>query len=420
MRTTRPILSLLTVAALAGGGLTTASVAEAGATNDTIWTVDRTPIPRDNNPTYPDTLTFRATTALSPTDAWAVGQKVFFKNGHDHFRTLAEHWDGKRWSIVPTPAAAPLASTDEFTFSAIDAVSSDDIWAVVRQDDSFTNAKAVFSEHWDGTRWTIVPFPAIPIDSRPFADAVTAISANDVWVAGSYGPRSDPACTRQLLEHWDGRKWTQMPNPDVPFNCLLFPSAISGSSSSDIWITGTDADVTVGDGQAFAEHYDGNSWTAFPVVDPAFNGNHLTGLAVLSPTNAWAVGDYYNAPSAFDDRTLIEHWDGRKWSVVPSPDANPETYLADRFFSVTALSATDLWAVGWSDNAPTGLAKPLIEHWNGTEWAIVKSPIPGRNYGSPAIDVSSAAPGNVFVIGPYSPAPRGVIHTPAVLHTTKG
>lgn len=419
MQTTRPMLGLLTVTALAGGGLTTATAAEPGATNTTIWTVDRTPVPRDNNLTDPDTLTFRATTAVSPNDAWAVGQKVFFKNGAEHFVTLAEHWDGTKWSIVPTPRAAPLSSSDEFTFSAIDAVSSNDIWAVVRRADGNTSSKAVFSEHWDGTRWTIVPFPALNAH-LPFADTITAIAANDVWVAGSYSVPGEN-CVQQLLEHWDGIRWTQMPGPVVTSNtCLLFPSAISGSSATDIWITGTDASATVGDGQAFAEHYDGNSWTAFPVVDPAFNGNHLTGLTVLSPTNAWAVGDYYNAPSASDDRTLIEHWNGTRWKVVPSPDANPETYLADRFFSVTALSATDLWAVGWSDNPSTGLAKPLIEHWNGTQWTIVKSPIPGRNYGSPALDVSSAAPGNVFVIGPYSPAPRGVIHTPVVLHTTKG
>lgn len=85
---------------------------------------------------------------------------------------------------------------------------------------------------------------------------------------------------------------------------------------------------------------------------------------------------------------------------------------------MTALSATDLWAVGHSDKASNGLFNPLIEHWNGTSWAVVASPNP--NGQSLAIGVSSAAPGNVFVIGAYSPAPRGSVHTPAVLHTTRG
>lgn len=42
-----------------------------------------------------------ATTALSPNDAWAVGAEP----NQSSFLTaaLAEHWDSSRWSVVPTP-----------------------------------------------------------------------------------------------------------------------------------------------------------------------------------------------------------------------------------------------------------------------------------------------------------------------------
>src|SRR5579863_3353611 len=36
--------------------------------------------------------------STSSTDLWAVGSRK--RNGH--FRTLAEHWDGNAWSIVPS------------------------------------------------------------------------------------------------------------------------------------------------------------------------------------------------------------------------------------------------------------------------------------------------------------------------------
>src|SRR5438094_3509187 len=40
-----------------------------------------------------------ASSALSSTDAWAVG---FFRSSN-RYRTLTEHWDGTLWSILPSP-----------------------------------------------------------------------------------------------------------------------------------------------------------------------------------------------------------------------------------------------------------------------------------------------------------------------------
>jgi hypothetical protein len=36
---------------------------------------------------------------------------------------------------------------------------------------------------------------------------------------------------------------------------------------------------------------------------------------------------------------------------------------------VSAVSATDVWAVGYSDNSFNGEARTLILHWNGTAWS---------------------------------------------------
>src|SRR5712691_9148193 len=43
----------------------------------------------------------------------------------------------------------------------------------------------------------------------------------------------------------------------------------------------------------------------------------LNGVTVLSSTNAWAVGSYFNGVA---DRTLIVHWNGSVWKVVASPN----------------------------------------------------------------------------------------------------
>jgi hypothetical protein len=43
----------------------------------------------------------------------------------------------------------------------------------------------------------------------------------------------------------------------------------------------------------------------------------LNAVAATSAGNAWAVGFRYNGTA---DLTLVEHWNGRSWREVPSPD----------------------------------------------------------------------------------------------------
>src|SRR5437762_3576748 len=68
-------------------------------------------------------------------------------------------------------------------------------------------------------------------------------------------------------------------------------------------------------------------------------------------------------------RTLIEHWDGIAWSVVPSPNVSG---LDRTLTGVAAVSANDVWAVGYYHNA-NYVVQTLIEHWNGSAWSIVPS-----------------------------------------------
>jgi hypothetical protein len=56
----------------------------------------------------------------------------------------------------------------------------------------------------------------------------------------------------------------------------------------------------------------------------------------------------------------------------PSPNAT----AYDELEAVTALSASDAWAVGVAYSSTN--ATPLTEHWNGTQWSIIPSPIQGN------------------------------------------
>src|SRR5438270_13536251 len=96
------------------------------------------------------------------------------------------------------------------------------------------------------------------------------------------------------------------------------------------------------------EHWDGSAWRVVPSPNVGTNDNVLQGVAATSGTNAWAVGDYLNSDLTSYE-TLIEHWDGAAWTVVLSPNVGPEDYLQ----GVVATSETDAWAVGCALNFAT-------------------------------------------------------------------
>ncbi|HZP65334.1 MAG TPA: hypothetical protein VFB32_03430, partial [Rudaea sp.] len=100
------------------------------------------------------------------------------------------------------------------------------------------------------------------------------------------------------------------------------------------------------------------------------------GVTVLSPKDAWAVGYEEASEQSQVPQTLIEHWNGSAWSVVPSPDENPKGpyKLNNTLYSVVSRSATDVWAVGFWTSPDAGPLRALFLHWNGKAWHIAAGP----------------------------------------------
>jgi len=92
-------------------------------------------------------------------------------------------------------------------------------------------------------------------------------------------------------------------------------------------------------------------------------------------------------------RTLILHWDGRRWAIAASPNAGPGD---NALVSVAAASAKDVWAVGYQ-GAGVGY-RSLVEHWDGTSWTVVRVPRPGGP-GDGLNAVDAAAAGVVWAVG---------------------
>jgi hypothetical protein len=217
---------------------------------------------------------------------------------------------------------------------------------------------------------------------------IAAIARNNIWAVGE-----NDTSNRQetLIEHWNGRAWKIVASPNfAPSGNTLV--AISAVAASDIWAVGTTTGASSTSGyQPLIEHWNGRQWSISN--SPALAGR-LFSVAAIGPNDAWAVGSY-SGPHGI--QTLIEHWNGTHWSIVSSPNLSAINELN----SVVKISANDVWAAGDSTNSSTPSAEftPLIEHWNGTKWSVVNSVLQGTSALLTAMAAVSA--NNIVVVGVY-------------------
>ena len=297
---------------------------------------DGTSLERVSSPNPPQAAgEMTSVSAASPDDAWMVGLSA---SDTRVFTTLAEHWDGHTWRIVPSPSPGGTQSGDFSTMLSVATLGPTDAWAVgeyLAQD----GGEHAFIQHWDGKTWRRVHCPSPGHEQVLYG--VSAVSPTDIWAVGRWtGDRG-----HSLLIHWDGERWVYVKTPYLPKGSFRLVD-ISAASTNDVWAVGSRA----GNGDAsksLTEHWDGTRWTVIPSpnTDEQYSTNSLYGVSALSATDARAVGN-----------DLWLHWDGASWSRVA---ANPFEELE----AVDIITPDDAWAVGTYNGA-----SDLADHWDGTSW----------------------------------------------------
>jgi hypothetical protein len=161
-------------------------------------------------------------------------------------------------------------------------------------------------------------------------------------------------------------------------------------SACDAWMVGGLApEGDSGTSSTLIEHWNGSNWSVLPSPSPG--SSSLASVSAPSATNAWAVGseEDLDIPGGELDG-VIEHWDGTSWKQQSMQAAGFSTQLA----GVSAVTPTNAWAVGSTDvtNADGSASnQPLIEHWGGSSWSVVPSPSPDPSPGTRNILVGVAA-----------------------------
>jgi hypothetical protein len=223
------------------------------------------------------------------------------------------------------------------------------------------------------TGWTQVPSANFGNQDNVLA-GVSAASATDVWAVGAFIP-GPAGVLNALAHHFDGTRWTAFPLPNVGAQQNIL-QAVSMPSPGKAWAVG---DFINGrfQQQTLIEHFDGTVWSVVPSPSPGALQNILYGVAAITDTDVWAVGAQEDANDVW--HTLTEHWDGSTWSVVNAVDAGTS---GNQFYAVKALATNNVYAIG--QQAGAGFPNDaLIEHWNGTTWSVVTSPAGGSGSALP-------------------------------------
>jgi len=153
-------------------------------------------------------------------------------------------------------------------------------------------------------------------------NALVALSSTEIWGVGSMSSSSYSGCHgRTLTSRWNGTAFVEV--PATPTAMCAAVNGVSGRSTSDIWAVGS----TSNGRDTHLRHWDGTTWTSVPGANiqvPPSGGRRqrstgLNAVSALSGTNVWAVGGAQYADS--NNNTLVEHWNGQTWTLVPAAAA---------------------------------------------------------------------------------------------------
>ena len=176
--------------------------------------------------------------------------------------------------------------------------------------------------------------------------------------------------------------WSNAPNPQIKEGTL---ASVAARSASDAWAVGgvvrrDEYGEEIVSASPLIEHWDGKSWSV--VANPKVSGS-LTDVAATSRHDAWAVG--WEGQDPRSAAPLMLHWDGRRWSRVTLPAAVRDTS------AVAALSSRDVWIVGTSGTPYPEVGE--ISHWNGRQWThVTKRP-------ASLADIAAISRDDVWAVG---------------------
>ncbi len=155
-------------------------------------------------------------------------------------------------------------------------------------------------------------------------------------------------------------------------------------------------------------HFNGTSWNREATPNP-LNRNTLLDVVALASGDVFAVGVAQDTSGGgITPRSLMLRRSGTTWSSLAVPQV--EAGSQDQLQSVTAVSSTSVWSVGYYYSPSSGLHEPLLVHWmanGGAGTFAIHHPSPDLGVSATLWGVSATPTGNIWAVGYTAPPSAG-------------
>ncbi len=214
--------------------------------------------------------------------------------------------------------------------------------------------------------WTLVSSPNISSTST-LNNTLSGVSCVGSGFCMAVGYYHTTMVERTLAEKWNGTSWNVVASVDVSSTQDDEFNGVSCFSGSFCMAVGDSYNGT--NYQTLIENWNGSKWSVLSSINTSpSEDNYLGKASCVSTAFCMATGRYFNGTNW---QTLIEKWSAGSWTLVPSPNTSS---TQDNFLKggVSCVSSMFCMAAGYYLNG--SINQTLIEKWNGSSWAIISSP----------------------------------------------
>jgi hypothetical protein len=398
--------------------------------NGSAWSVQSVPSPAEAT----GSVGLKGISCTSASACTAVGN---FYLETTKQRTLAESWDGTKWTVQGT--TNPNTATNALNQVSCSAAGTCTAVGSGRPEQLTTEGETSIAERLSAGEWKTQTTPNLAT-SESRLEEVSCASASMCLAIGH-----DTLRAKAPVESWNGSTWALQANLK---GASGYPADVSCPTTTWCMLAGS---LEGGGPKAWIFKEVAGEWSQTPESPPTPSGGSQATLRSVScaSTSACTAVGYYYLESESKYKPLVERWNGSTWTVQSAPSA-PGGEATSAMLSVSCPTTTacttvgkagsatfaERWSTteGWTATAPlspgtlentledvscstitnciavgtfkeTGkgqFTKPLSERWNGSEWSLLTTPSPSEVKDVKLSSVSCAS-STCTAVGQYVP-----------------
>jgi hypothetical protein len=297
----------------------------------------------------------------TPTHCFAVG----YRQTDDDYTAVIEQGNAKTWTKMAFKNPASTRANDFPPLADIECAGPKSCFAVGTYYDTSDEPTALI-QHWNGSVWGIMKAASPLIATTPYEkpslqtslNSVTCPTAKSCYAVGYYLGLN--GVIKTLVEHWTGTTWAVQTAPSSSALTTVLMS-VACVTNTNCFAVGTSMSAT--HTKPFILKGNGTKWST--VASPGLAYAGLDDIACASAKVCFALGSVASKTTS----TLLQRWNGKKWSIVTLKDMPATNHL----YGIACPSATTCVAVGRRTWTTAGV-QPMVLRWDGTTWSTDDPP----------------------------------------------